>query len=73
MSDKEEKKPEGLVIKLELSDEVEYKYVDIELGYQFTTQEEVSSIINAINSFINTHKKGLGRSSINILGYSYNY
>jgi len=56
---------------LKLSDEVEYKYVDIELGYQFDTIEEVNSIISAINSFISTHKKGLGRSSINILGYSY--
>ena len=63
MSDKEEKK-------LEVSDEVEYKYVDIELDYRFDTQEEIDSIVSAINSFISTHKKGLTRQNINILGYS---
>jgi len=67
MSDKEEVKD------LKLSEDVEYKYVDIELGYQFETQGEIDSIVSAINSFINTHKNGLRQSSINILGYSYNY
>lgn len=65
MSDKEEVKD------LKLSEDVEYKYVDIELDYQFDTIEEVNSIISAINSFVSTHKKGLGRTSINILGYTY--
>lgn len=67
----EEKKVDDLVIKLELSDEAEYKYVDIELGYQFKTTQEVNSIITAINEFINAHKKGLGQTSVNILGYNY--
>lgn len=70
MSDKEEEKTDDLVIKLELSASAETKYVDIELSYSFDTQEEIDSIISAINSFVNTHKKGLGRTSINILGYS---
>jgi len=69
----EEKKVEDLVIKLEVSDSTEHKYVDIELSYQLDTQEEINTIITAINNFVNTHKKGLGRTSINILGYSYEY
>ena len=40
-----------------MSDEAEYKYVDIEISYQFETQEEVSSIINAINKFVEAKKK----------------
>jgi len=69
MSDKEEVKD------LKLSEDVEYKYVDIELGYQFefNEPEEIDSIISAINSFVATHKKGLTRTNINILGYSYKY
>ena len=68
MSDKEEKK-------LEVSDDFieDSKYVDIELSYKLDTQEEIDSIIVAINQFINTHKKGLGKTGINILGYSYKY
>ena len=73
MSDKEDKKPEGLVVDIKLSELKEYKYVDIDLSYQFETQGEIDSIISAINSFINSHKNGLRQSSINILGYSYNY
>ena len=69
----EGKKVDDLLIRLEMSDEAEYKYVDIEISYQFETQEEVSSIINAINKFVEANKKGLGRTSINILGYSYKY
>jgi len=70
---KEEKKSDDLVIKLEISESKEKKYVDIELSYELDSQEEIDSIISAINSFVNTHKKGLGRTSINILGYSYKY
>ena len=69
----EGKKVDDLLIRLEMSDEAEYKYVDIEISYQFETQEELSSIINAINKFVEANKKGLGRTSINILGYSYKY
>ena len=70
MSDKEEKKVEDLVIKLEVSDSSETKYVDIELSYSFDTQDGIDNIISAINGFVNTHKEGLGRTNINILGYS---
>ena len=74
MLDKEESNPEGLLIDdIKLSEQKEYKYVDIELGYQFETQGEIDSIVSAVNSFINAHKNGLRQSSINILGYSYNY
>ncbi len=73
MSDKEENKTEDLLIDIKLSEQNEYKYVDIELGYQFETQGEIDSIVSAINSFINSHKNGLRQSSINILGYTYNY
>lgn len=62
MPEKEEKK-------LEISDEVEFKYVDIELSYRFKDQEKVDNIISSINSFISTHKEGLTRENINILGY----
>ena len=71
MSDKEEKKIDDLIINIKLSEEVEHKYVDIALGYQFDSIQEVDSIISAINGFISTHKKGLGHTSINILGYNY--
>ena len=63
---------EDLVIDIKLSEQPEYKYVDIELGYQFETQDQIDNIISAINAFVNTHKEGLGRTNINILGYSYN-
>ena len=69
MPDKEEKKIEDLVIKLEVSDEIEFKYVDIELDYRFKDQDKVDNIISAINGFISTHKEGLTRENINILGY----
>ena len=70
MPEKEEKKIDDLVVKLEVSDEIEYKYVDIELDYRFKDQREVDNIISAINSFISTHKEGLTRENINILGYT---
>ena len=72
MADKKlEKKVDDLIINIKLSEDTEYKYVDIELGYQFDSIQEVDSIISAINGFISTHKKGLGHTSINILGYGY--
>ncbi len=64
---------EKKVIKLEVSDSSDTKYVDIELSYSFDTQDGVDNIISAINGFVNTHKEGLGRTNINILGYSYKY
>jgi len=70
MQEKEDKKIDDLVIKLEVSDEVEFKYVDIELDYRFKDQEKVDNIVSAINSFISTHKEGLTRENINILGYT---
>lgn len=54
-----------------MAEEKEYKYVDIEISYKFETQDEVDSMIKAINTFVETHKNGLLRSNINILGYSY--
>lgn len=70
MPEKENKKIDDLVVKLEVSDEIEFKYVDIELNYRFDDQDKVDNIVSSINSFISTHKEGLTRENINILGYT---
>ena len=70
MPEKENKKIDDLVVKLEVSDEIEFKYVDIELNYRFDDQDKVVNIVSSINSFISTHKEGLTRENINILGYT---
>ena len=66
----EEKKVDDLVIKLEVSDVNERKYVDIELSYTCKDQAEIDKIVNAINNFVKSNGEGLTRQNINILGYS---
>ena len=66
----EEKKVDDLVIKLEVSDVNERKYVDIELSYTCKDQADIDKIVNAINNFVKANGEGLTRQNINILGYS---
>jgi len=67
----EEKKIEDLVIKLEISDQTEERYVDIELSYMCKDQAHIDRVLKAINNFIEINSEGLQRTNYNILGYSY--
>ena len=66
----EEKKVDDLVIKLEVSDVNDKRYVDIELSYICRDQAEIDKVLNAINNFVKANGEGLTRQNINILGYS---
>ena len=61
---------DDLEIKLEVNDQTEVKYVDIELSYTCKDQVDIDKILTAVNNFIFANKEGLTRQNINILGYS---
>ena len=66
----EDKKVEDLVIKLEISEVKDVRYVDIELSYTCKDQAAIDIVLAAINNFVKANAVGLTRQNVNILGYS---
>ena len=66
----EDKKVEDLVIKLEISEVKDVRYVDIELSYTCKDQAAIDIVLEDINNFVKANAVGLTRQNVNILGYS---
>jgi len=52
-------------------EEIEDKYLDLELTWKFKDQNKIDAMVTAINAFIEAHKEGLTRTNYNVLGYRY--
>lgn len=66
-----EKQHDNINMITEKKEEEIYKYLDLELTWQFTDQSKIDAMITAINIFIESHKEGITRTNYNVLGYSY--
>ena len=65
------KQHDNINMTTEKKEEEIYKYLDLELSWQFTDQSKIDAMVTAINTFIEAHKDGLTRTNYNVLGYSY--